>query len=380
MRGAGLSLLMRPAVPPFNMTFKCTNCGRTQPLSFTGYRCPTCTGILGLNEPPAFDSARVDASAPGIWRYRHTFGLPAEAPTITLGEGNTPLIPLELDGRTVHLKHEGLNPTGAFKDRGMAVVFSWLRHLGLGEAIEDSSGNAGASFAGYAACAGVKARVFVPATAAGAKRKQIEAYGAELVAIDGPRSKAAEAALAAADNGAVYASHVFNPLGLLGNATCAYEIVAQLGRAPEAVILPVGHGTLLLGLSLGFQALEKAGVIPATPQLIGVQAMACAPLWAVAKYGRQGLDWVTEGETIAEGIRVVRPMRGDAVLAAITSSGGGLYAIDDDRIRSSHAELARRGLLVELTSAAIWPVLAETPGDVVAILTGHGLKTVERGA
>jgi len=73
-------------------------------------------------------------------------------------------------------------------------------------------------------------------------------------------------------------------------------------------------------------------------------------------------------------------MRGDAVLAAITSSGGGLYAIDDDRIRSSHAELARRGLLVELTSAAIWPVLAETPGDVVAILTGHGLKTVERGA
>ncbi|MBL8096556.1 MAG: pyridoxal-phosphate dependent enzyme [Anaerolineales bacterium] len=358
------------------MTFKCTSCGRPQPLTFTGFLCPTCTGLLGLAQPPVFDAGRIDLSLPGIWRYRPTLGLPDDAPVVTLGEGNTPLIPLALNGRTIHFKHEGLNPTGAFKDRGMAVVFSWLRLLGVTEAIEDSSGNAGASFAAYAACSGVKARVFVPAGAAGAKRRQIEAYGADLVAIDGPRSKAAEAARAAALAGAVYASHVFNPLGLLGNATCAYEIVAQLGRAPEAVILPVGHGTLLLGLSLGFQALKAAGVIPAVPRLIGVQAMACAPLWAVAKHGRQGLDWVTEGETIAEGIRVVQPLRGDAVLAAITASGGSLYAIDDDQIRTGHGELARRGLFVELTSAAVWPVLAETSGDVVAILTGHGLKSV----
>ena len=362
--------------------FKCTNCGRTQPLSFTGYRCPTCTGLLGLSEPPVFDSARVDASAPGIWRYRDTFDLPAEAPTITLGEGNTPLIPVDLDGRTIHVKHEGLNPTGAFKDRGMAVVFSWLRLLGVSEAIEDSSGNAGAAFAAYAACAGVKARVFVPAGAAGAKRKQIEAHGAELVAIDGPRSKAAEAAHAAADAprsaalpGVVYASHVFNPLGLLGNATCAYEIVAQLGRAPDAVVLPVGHGTLLLGLALGFEALRAAGAIAAVPRLIGVQAMNCAPLWAAARYGRAGLAWVSEGETIAEGIRVVQPLRGDAVLAAITASGGSLYAIEEEKIRPAHAAMARRGLFVEATSAILWPVVAETPGDVVAVLTGHGLKT-----
>lgn len=374
---------MAPALPTqapprfsFNtMTFKCTNCGRTQPLTFTGYRCPTCTGVLGLSEPPRFDAARVDPMAPGIWRYRHTFGLPDEAPTITLGEGDTPLIPLDLDGRTVHLKHEGLNPSGAFKDRAMAVVFSWLSQLGITDAIEDSSGNAGAAFAAYAARAGVRARVFVPAAAAGAKRRQIEAYGAELAAIDGPRSKAAEAARAAADGGAVYASHVFNPLGLLGNATCAYEIVAQLGRAPEAVVLPVGHGTLLLGLALGFEALRVAGLIARVPRLVAVQAMACAPLWAVAQAGRSGLSWVTEGVTLAEGIRVVQPIRGDAVLAAITASGGRVVAVEEDQIRPAHAELARRGLFVELTSATIWPVLAETPGDVVAIVTGNGLKT-----
>lgn len=361
-------------------TFKCTNCGRVQALSYTGFQCPVCTGVLGLAEAPAFDADRVDIAQPGIWRYRRTFGLPDDAPIVTLGEGNTPLVPFDVEGRMIHLKHEGLNPTGAFKDRGMAVVFSWLRMLGVTEAIEDSSGNAGASFAGYAARAGVHARVFVPAGAAGAKRQQIQAYGAELVAIDGPRSKAAEAARAAAEAGAIYASHVFNPLGLLGNATCAYEIVAQLGRAPEAIVLPVGHGTLLLGLAHGFNALKQAGVIAASPRLIGVQALNCAPLWAVAKYGRAGLSWVTEGETIAEGIRVVQPIRGDAVMAAITESGGSLYALDEDRIRPAHAALATRGLFVEPTSATIWPVLAETPGDVVGILTGHGLKSVERRA
>ncbi len=357
------------------MDFKCTNCGRTQALTFTGYRCPTCTGVLGLAETPTFASDRIDTTAPGIWRFRQTFGLPDDAPTITLGEGNTPLIALDLGGRTVQIKHEGLNPSGAFKDRGMAVVFSWLRHLGVAEAIEDSSGNAGAAFAAYAARAGIRARVFVPATAAGAKRRQIEAYGAELAAIDGPRSKAAEAARAAADAGAVYASHVFNPLGLLGNATCAYEIAAQLGRAPEAVVLPVGHGTLLLGLALGFEALRAAGLIARVPRLIAVQALACAPLWAVAQYGRAGLGWVTEGATLAEGIRVVQPIRGDAVLAAVAASGGHVVAVEEDQIRPAHAELARRGLFVELTSAAIWPVLVETPGDVVAIVTGNGLKT-----
>ena len=106
-----------------------------------------------------------------------------------------------------------------------------------------------------------------------------------------------------------------------------------------------------------------------------MQALNCAPLWAVAQYGRAGIGWVTEGETIAEGIRVVMPMRGDAVLAAITESGGSVAAIDEERIRPAHAALAAQGLFVEHTSATIWPVLADTPGDVVGILTGHGLKT-----
>ncbi len=359
--------------------FKCSSCGRRQPLSYGGGPCPVCGGMLDLATPPAFDASRLSAGpdAAGIWRYRHTFPVPAQAEPVTLGEGGTPLLPIAVGGRTIHFKLEFMQPTGSFKDRGMAVMMTALRAAGVSAAVEDSSGNAGASFAAYAARAGMQARVFVPAAAAGPKRAQIAAYGAEVVAVDGPRSAAAEAVRQAVAAGAFYASHVYNPLGLAGNATAAYEIwevLAQSGRAPEQIILPAGHGTLLLGLHLGFKALRAAGLIERLPRLIGVQALACAPLWAAHTYGPEGLAWVSEGETVAEGIRVLRPLRGDAVLAAVAESGGTILAVEDDAIRAGHNALARLGLYVEATAAAVWDALARTPGEAVVMLTGSGLK------
>ncbi len=360
---------------PASAVFKCTNCGRSYGLDFGGAGCPVCGGVLDLSQPLLFDAKQIDTGAQGLWRYRHAFPLPDSAQPVSLGEGGTPLVTVDLDSRRVAFKLECLQPTGSFKDRGMAVLFSALRAAGVTEAIEDSSGNAGASFAGYAARSGLRARVFVPEAAAGPKRAQIAAYGAEVVAVPGPRSRAAEAALAAVQAGAHYASHVYNPIGLAGNATAAYEIWEQVGRAPETVVLPVGHGTLLLGLHCGFKALLAAGLIDRLPRLVGVQALACAPIWAVQRYGREGLAMVSEAETVAEGIRVVRPIRGDAVLAAISESGGAMLAVDEAGIRAGHIALARMGLYVELTSAVVWEALSQVPGDVVAILTGSGLKT-----
>ncbi len=358
--------------------FKCTNCGREYGLDFGRAGCAVCGGILDLRCPLVFDPSQIDVRAQGVWRYRHSLPLPANAQPVTLGEGGTPLVPVDVGGRTVHFKLEFGQPTGSFKDRGMAVMFTALRAAGVTEAIEDSSGNAGASFAGYAARAGIRARVFVPEAAAGPKRAQIAAYGAEIVAVPGPRSKAAEAALAAVAAGAHYASHVYNPIGLAGNATAAYELWEQLGHAPGTVVLPVGHGTLFLGLQRGFKALRAAGLIERLPRLVGVQALACAPIWAVQRYGREGLAMVAEGPTVAEGIRVVRPMRGDAVLAAVAESGGSLVAVDEPAIRAGHNALARLGLYVEQTSAVIWEALSglsgPDAGEVVAILTGSGLK------
>jgi threonine synthase len=355
--------------------FKCSNCGQVQARDFRGWKCPVCGGLFTLAAPLSFDPVQIDSRARGLWRYRHTFPLDPATEPVTLGEGGTPLVSATVAGREVFFKHEGLNPTGSFKDRGMAVLFTALKALGVPQAIEDSSGNAGAAFAAYAARAGVGAQVFVPASASGPKRRQIEAYGAQVAAVDGPRTKAAAAARAAAEAGAYYGSHVYNPLGLAGNATAAFEIWEQLGRAPENILLPIGHGTLLLGLHLGFNALKSAGVIERLPRLIGVQAMPCAPLWAFHTYGAQGWQWVTEGETVAEGIRVVQPVRGDFVLGAIRESQGAVLAVEEAAILPGRAALAQLGLYVEPTGGVVWEALEQVPGEVVVMLTGHGLKS-----
>jgi threonine synthase len=297
----------------------------------------------------------------------------------SLGEGRTPLVAEDVNERTVYLKCEHLNPTGSFKDRGTAVLISALKAVGVEEAVEDSSGNAGASFAAYAARAGIRARVFVPDYASGPKRAQIEAYGAELVPIVGPRSAATEAALRAVDAGSVYASHAHLPHIMAGMATIAFELAESLGKAPGAMVVPVGQGTLLLGAHLGFKALIEAGVTEDMPKFIGVQAQACAPLWAVYEGGSARLDWVQEGETLAEGIRILQPLRGDSVLRAIEDTEGAMVAVDETEIEHGLADLARRGFLVEPTSAVIWPalerLLPELPDPVVAVLTGSGFKS-----
>jgi threonine synthase len=280
---------------------------------------------------------------------------------------------------TAFFKCEHLNPTGSFKDRGSLVLVSALAALRVTEAVEDSSGNAGASFAAYCARAGIRATVFVPASASGPKRAQIEAYGARVVPVSGPRSAASEAAQRAVGGRTAYASHAHQPHGLAGMATIAFEIVEQLGGAPGSVFVPVGQGTLLLGLSRGFDALRAAGTIDGVPQLVGVQAQACAPLWAVARAGGVGLGFVQEGETVAEGIRIRSPLRGDALLEAVRRSGGTWVAVPEEAILEGRSALARLGLYVEPTSAVVWAALAAAGADVrrpiVAVLTGSGFKT-----
>jgi threonine synthase len=288
------------------------------------------------------------------------------------------LIRAEVFGREVSFKCEYANPTGSFKDRGAATLVSFLRSRGVSEAIEDSSGNAGAAFAAYAARAGIRARVFVPEAASGPKRQQIEIYGADLVAVPGPRSSTAEATRRAAEAGAVYGSHAYLPFNLPGYATCALEIVEQLAREPGAIVVPAGQGGLLLGMARGFQALLQAGKIPKMPAVVGVQAAACAPLVALFDMGLMGLSFVTEGATVAEGVRVRSPLRAEAVLQVTRESGGRMLAVDEGAILPGRDALARLGFYVEPTSALVWQalrqMLPELADPVVAVLTGAGYK------
>jgi threonine synthase len=338
-----------------------------------------CGGIFDFVSWPPFDPQQVTAEA-GIWRYRHTFGLPVDAPAITLGEGDTPLIWVKAFEREVAFKLEFLNPSGSFKDRGTALLVSFLRGRGITAAMDDSSGNAGASFAAYAAAAGIKARIFLPAYASGPKREQISAYGAEVITVAGPRSRASEAVRKAAAEGAVYASHALLPQGLPGFGTTAYELVRQLGERPGTVIVPAGQGTQLLALGRAFRSLQQAGLIESLPMLVGVQARACAPLWLAFNLGEAALQNLPEGETLAEGVRIRSPWRMDALFQVMRESRGEFMAVEEDEILPGQRALARRGMFVEPTSAIAWPALEQViervPHPVVVILTGAGLKTV----
>ncbi len=356
------------------MQIVCLNCGQPYPETGTPYRCQRCGGLFDDVDPMEWRGT--DDRQPGIWRYGPTLRNPGKA--VSLGEANTPLLPAEALGRQVFLKCEHLNPTGSFKDRGTALLVSFLASRGVVDVCEDSSGNAGASLAAYAARARMGARVYVPASASGPKMRQIQMYGADLVVVPGRRSEATLAVRKAADGGATYASHAYLPFNIPGYATCAFEIHEQLGTGPGAVIVPAGQGGLLLGLGRGFEALERAGVISALPILVGVQAEACAPLAALFQIGLPGLDFVTEGETVAEGVRVRAPLRAQQVVSVVDHSGGQFVTVPEELIVPGRDALGRLGFYVEPTSALVWhaleTVIQDLPDPVVVVLTGSGYK------
>lgn len=358
----------------------CTNCGADYPDDTVPYKCTICGGVYDDRSPVDFSIHNDTVDLPGIWRFRKSFGLRDNAPNVYLGEGDTPLIFSETFGKRVGYKLEYLNPTGSFKDRFSAVLISDLISRGVTSVIEDSSGNAGASLAAYSAARGINACLYVPVSASGPKKEQMVMFGAELRQIVGRRSNASAAVRTAADSGEVYASHAYLPQGLRGYSTIAYELFEQFGETPGSVIMPAGHGGLLLGVGRGFKNLLHSGVINSLPVLVGVQVEACAPLWSAFVHGPIGLNWVNEEETSAEGICVKYPVRGDAVLQMVKETNGFFELVNEGHVISGRDMLARNGLYVEPTSAVVWDALEKNierlPEPIAVILTGSGFKSV----
>jgi threonine synthase len=356
----------------------CPQCGRSDYLTAEGWRCP-CGGAWEPREDVPFDPAWVDETDHSMWRYRRLFGL---EPVVQLGAGWTPLLRVALAGREIWLKLEHLSPTASFKDRGTSVMINLLAHQGVRHLVDDSSGNAGASVAAYAAAAGIQAEVFVPAYASPAKRAQIAVYGAQVREVSGPRENARLAALRAAEEGACYASHAYHPGFLLGQGSVAWELWEQLGgRAPDWYVVPVGQGVHLLGVWLGFRRLRAAGLVARVPRLVAVQPEKLAP---VCRALQAGLDHVPAGEpgepSVAEGLAIAEPVRGRRLLGAIRESDGLGVIVDDDAILAAQGRLAHIGVYVEPTSAAAVAALGEvvaraSPAETIIVpLTGSGLK------
>ncbi len=320
---------------------------------------------------------------PTLWRYEEALpALPIED-RVSFQEGFTPLLPYQVGKTQVFLKLDYLFPTGSYKDRGATMIISHAQKLGVTSVVQDSSGNAGCAIACYAAKAGIACKIFVPADTSPAKIVQISMYGAEVVRIQGNRDATAAACMDFAQKNEVYyASHVHNNLFLEGTKTFAYEVCEQLGwQAPDALVLPAGNGTLLLGAYMGFQDLLKTGIIVQMPKLIGVQAQNCAPLYA---------EWAGEPipdcqtPTMAEGIAIAKPYLASQMIEAVRQTQGSFITVGEADIKKQVVYLARQGYYVEPTSACIIAGLEQYVATqsktavIVSVLTGIGLKATDK--
>jgi threonine synthase len=321
-----------------------------------------------------------------LWRYREALGLADPSNIVTMGEGFTPMVSGCLAGKTILLKHDYLCPTGSYKDRGTAVMMSKLKEWAIPELIEDSSGNAGASVAAYAALADIRANVYVPDSASEGKITQIAMYGANLVATPGSREDTTRAAMAAAEH-VFYASHNWSPYFVAGLKTAAYEIAEQLAwHAPDWIVTPVGGGNLLVGLYLGFRELVEHKLIKTMPRLAAVQAANCAPVYAGWLEGMLDTPQIVKKETAAEGIATAQPVRGREILESIRKSNGLVVTVTEDDIWETFQILGKQGIYVEPTAAAAPAAIASllATGDitadhrVVVLLTGSGLKATDK--
>jgi threonine synthase len=362
----------------------CGACRKTYDLDEVRWRCD-CGGVLDIDFEAAPRRAATASSEATMWRYRGAIPVRDDANIVTLGEGFTPLREFTLAGRTVFVKEEYLNPTGSFKDRGASVLVSKVKELGVSEVIEDSSGNAGAAVAAYCRKADVKCTVYVPEGAKPEKAERIRQYGAHLERVPGDRVNCARAALKAARR-IYYAGHARNPFFLQGTKTFAYEVCEQLDwRAPDAAVLPVGNGTLLLGAYAGFKDALAAGLVDRMPKLIGVQSKACAPLFHAFHQNKNVGDGGIElrpDETMADGIAIASPVRGGQILRAVRDTGGSFFAVDDLEIIAALRDVAGKGFQIEPTAAATIAGLArylargEADDIVVTAFTGNNTSAV----
>jgi threonine synthase len=351
------------------------------PMNDPRWRC-NCGDLLDVRFRARFDREKIVGRRPTMWRYREALPIDDDDHVVSFEEGMTPMIPVDLGAGSLLLKLEQLFPTGSYKDRGAAVLISKAKEMGIARVVEDSSGNAGCAIAAYAAKAGIECEIFVPESTSPGKLAQILLYGAALRRIPGSRENTANAALTAAET-TYYASHSWNPFFFQGTKTFAYEVWEQLGfRAPDALLLPTGNGTLLIGSFIGFRELKENGLVDKMPRHIAVQAENCAPLLAMFRNGLDSVPAIATRESIAEGVAIATPVRGKEIVDIVRETGGEVLAVSDAEVEKALILLGGKGLYVEPTSALPVAAFLKYPGvrsgAVVAPLTGHGLKANEK--
>jgi threonine synthase len=375
---------------------ECIRCGARFYKDDIVYTCSKCGGLLDIK----YDYSEVDvgrivrAQGEGVWKYRELLPFDDETKPITIHEGNTPLYRCDSLGKAIGVsdlwvKHEGLNPSGSFKDRGMTVGVTEAVELDVKGVACASTGNTSASLAIFAAKAGFPCYVLLPkGKVALGKVAQAMMHGAHVFSLKGNFDDALRVVRVLCEEESLYLLNSVNPYRLEGQKTIAFEVAEKIGwKVPDRLILPVGNAGNISAIFKGFSELKTLGITDTIPKMTGIQAAGAKPIVRALKEGKAAITPEENPETIASAIRIGDPVNAAKALVAIRESGGVAESVTDDEITEAQLELARlEGIGVEPASAAsiagLKKLIAmgeiERDERIVCITTGHLLKDPER--
>jgi len=376
---------------------KCIRCGARFSGEDVVYTCRKCDGLLDIKYDYSEIGAEqvVKAEGEGVWKYRVLLPFDEqETKPITINEGNTPLYRCDRLAKFIGIddlwvKHEGLNPSGSFKDRGMTVGVTKAVELGVKGVACASTGNTSASLAIFAAKAGIPCYVLLPkGKVALGKVAQAMMHGAKVFSLKGNFDDALRVVRVLCEEEKLYLLNSVNPYRLEGQKTIAFEVTEKLDwEVPDSVILPVGNAGNISAIFKGFSELKTLGITDDIPKMTGIQAEGAKPVVDAFKEGKAEIIPEDKPETIASAIRIGNPVNAAKALHAIRSSGGVAESVTDDEITEAQLMLARlEGIGVEPASAASIAGLKklvemgeiESDERIVCITTGHLLKDPER--
>ncbi|MEM3072186.1 MAG: threonine synthase [Candidatus Bathyarchaeia archaeon] len=376
--------------------YECIECGLKVEGGETIYKCHRCGDLLEIKY--FYDEVEVGGKVWGrrpisVWRYRELLPISMDARVVSLQEGGTRIHRCERLGekfglRRILVKHEGDNPTGSFKDRGMTVAITRAVQEGVKLVVCASTGNTSASMAAYAAKAGLKPLVIVPSgKIAAGKLAQAAVHGACVIEVEGNFDDALRLVSGLTDTRRdVKLLNSINPFRIEGQKTLSMEIMEQLKLKPNLIVLPVGNAGNITAVWKGLKEFNSLGLIGETPRLIGVQAEGAAPIAHAYRTGKLNIEPVPNPETMATAIRIGNPANWKRALRAVRDSKGAMVTVTDEEIVKAQKMLARaEGLFAEPASAATvaaLPKLLETgladKSEVaLCVATGHGLKDPE---
>ncbi len=367
---------------------KCISCGAEYPDDEIIYTCRQCDSILEVICQPKVSKDVFRCRKSTMWKYKEFMPVDPSG-IVSLDEGGTPFCKCDKLGKELgvelYVKVEGSNPTGSFKDRGMSVGITKALELGVDTVGCASTGNTSASLAAYAARAGLKCAVLLPAgKVALGKLAQAMFHGAQVISVRGNFDQALEAITTLALEGQLYLLNSINPYRLEGQKSIGFEIVDELGwKSPDRIILPVGNAGNISAIWKGITEFYEAGFIDDLPRMTGIQAEKAAPIARAVWDGRDDIIPVENPETVATAIRIGAPVSAKKAINAIYESDGLAETVSDQEILSAQKLLARtEGIGVEPASAASIAGLKklissgkiDRKEQIVCVVTGHVLK------